>query len=145
VNVGADLRAVMFDMDGTLVSTLSTFLHCLNEISLRYKKESLGLEDIVPKFGPPAMVIVRGLTGALPEDLQNRAISDFYDCWKKNARDKVIVFPGIQSLLQDIRSSGKRLGLVTGIEKVMMESTPQALRVGQVFRDTNTSGRCPDR
>jgi len=50
---GHSLKAVIFDMDGTLVSSLSTIMHCENEISLKYKNQPLTLEDVIANFGPP--------------------------------------------------------------------------------------------
>ncbi|TMI06329.1 hypothetical protein E6H34_11150, partial [Candidatus Bathyarchaeota archaeon] len=43
-------KAIIFDMDGTLVSSLPVIYHCENEISRKYLKTSLTLEDVISKF-----------------------------------------------------------------------------------------------
>src|SRR5215472_7854201 len=123
----------MFDMDGTLVSTLSAFLHCENEISMKYLGKRLSLEEVVSGFGPAVSEIVRSLTAHLPAKVQSRAISDFYKCWAKSVSSKVVVFPGIVELLQRVQSSGKRLALITGVEKIMMEATLRPFELSKFF------------
>jgi len=68
---GGSLRAIVFDMDGTLVSSLPVIFHCENEISRKYLNATLALEEVIAKFGPPAHAIIRSMTANLSENLQN--------------------------------------------------------------------------
>jgi len=120
-------------MDGTLVSSLPVIYHCENEISLKYLKTSLTLEDVISKFGPPAHTIIRDMTRALPEGVQGRAVSDYYECYRTHVSIRGIVFPGIIELLRRIRGSGRRLALFTGVEKVMMEYTLNPFKLSEFF------------
>ncbi len=120
-------------MDGTLVSSLSLIHHCVNRISRKYVNQSLTLEEVISNFGPPARTIIKNLTAGLPEDLQSRAVSDYYECYSKNVSSKVLVFPGIVSLLQRIERSRKHLALVTGVEKTLMEYTLNAFDLSKFF------------
>ena len=131
--VGVSLKAVIFDMDGTLVSSLPVIFHCENEISLKYLKTTLTLEDVIAKFGPPARAIIANMTNSLSEDLRNRAVSDYYECYSKNVARKGLVFPGIVRLLQRIRSSRVHTALVTGVEKAMMEYTLSPFGLSKFF------------
>ena len=121
-------------MDGTLVSSLPVIYHCENEISLKYLKTSLTLEDVISKFGPPAHTIIRDMTRALPEGVQGRAVSDYYECYRTHVSIRGIVFPGIIELLRRIRGSGRRLALFTGVEKVMMEYTLNPFKLSEFFK-----------
>ena len=129
----ARLRAIIFDMDGTLVSSLPVIYHCENEISMKYLKTSLTLEDVIAKFGPPARTIIANMTNSLPEDLQNRAVSDYYECYRGNVAARGLVFPGIIRLLQRIRSSRLQVALVTGVEKAMMEFSLDPFGLSKFF------------
>ena len=131
--VGVSLKAIIFDMDGTLVSSLPVIYHCENEISIKYLKTTLTLEDVIAKFGPPARTIIINMTNSLPEETRNRAVSDYYDCYSKNVATKGLVFPGIPLLLQRIRSSGLHTALVTGVEKAMMEYTLNPFDLSKFF------------
>jgi HAD superfamily hydrolase (TIGR01509 family) len=121
-------------MDGTLVSTLSTIYYCVNEISAKYIEKNLTLEEIIARFGPPARTIIRNLTSNLERDLQEKAVSDYYQCYRNNVATKALVFPGMTGLLGKIRTSGRNLALLTGVEKVMMEYTLDAFDLSKYFQ-----------
>ena len=127
-------KAVIFDMDGTLVSSLPVIYHCENEISLKYLKTSLTLEAVISKFGPPAHTIIRDMTRTLPEGVQGRAVSDYYECYRTHVSIRGLVFPGIAELLHKIKESGLRLALFTGVEKTMMEYTLNPFKLSEFFQ-----------
>ena len=130
---GISIKAVILDMDGTVVSSLPVIYHCENEISLKYLKTTLTLEEVIAKFGPSARTIIANMTSRLPEDLRSRAVSDYYECYRMNFARKGLVFPGIVSLLQKIRSSGTHTALVTGVEKAMMEFSLEPFDLSKFF------------
>jgi len=126
-------------MDGTLVSSLSVIFHCENQISRKYVNATLALEDVISKFGPPAHAIIRSMTAGLSESLQRQAVTDYYDCYRTYVVKKALVFPGITQLLRRIRSNGKMLALVTGVEKVMMEYTLNPFDLSEFFETRITA------
>src|SRR2546426_2047248 len=123
------LMAIVFDMDGTLVSSLPVIFHCENEISRKYAKATLSLEDVISKFGPPAHAIIRSMTSSLPETLQSQAVVDYYECYQKNVPARGLAFPGFTNFLGEIQSASNRLGLVIEAEKALMNypSNPSIL------------------
>jgi len=137
--LGASLKAIVFDMDGTLVSSLPVIYMCENMISQQYTKATLSLEDVISKFGPPARTIIRDMTASFPEKIQKQAVLDYYECYSKNVPNRALVFPGIPDLLKRIHSSGKRLGLFTGVEKQMMEYTLDPFGLSQYFDERITA------
>ena len=130
---GGALKAIIFDMDGTLVSSLSCIHHCMNLVSQKYINRALTIEEVISNFGPPARRIIENLTSNLPQDLQTRAVSDYYDCYTANGSQKLVVFPGIIELLEKIRGSGKHLALLTGVERILMNYTLDAFDVSKFF------------
>ena len=120
-------------MDGTLVSSLPVIYHCENEISRKYLKTSLRIEDVISKFGPPAHKIIRDMTRTLPDDIQTKAVMDYYECYRTHVSGRGLVFPGIPELLHKIKSSGRRLALFTGVEKAMMEYTLNPFKLSGYF------------
>jgi len=126
-------KAIIFDMDGTLVSSLPVIYHCENEISYKYLKTSLTLEEVISRFGPPAHTIIRDMTRNLSDELQIRAIADYYECYRTHVSSRGLVFPGITDLLRKIKVSGRRLALFTGVEKNMMEYTLAPFKLSELF------------
>lgn len=120
-------------MDGTLVSSLSCIYYCVNEISTKYVQKQFTLEEIIASFGPPARTIIRSITSNLAKDLQEKAVSDYYQYYRNNVATKALVFPGITGLLGKIRRSSRSLVLLTGVEKVMMEYTLDAFDLSKFF------------
>jgi HAD superfamily hydrolase (TIGR01509 family) len=133
-NREAQPKAIIFDMDGTLVSSLPVIYHCENEISHKYLKASLTLEDVISKFGPPARTIITDMTQNLPEAVQSKAVSDYYECYRTHVPGRALVFPGIPELLRKIKSAGRRLALFTGVEKNMMEYTLNPFKLSEFFK-----------
>ena len=121
-------------MDGTLVSSLPVIYHCENEISRKYLQTSLTLEDVISKFGPPAHTIIRDMTRNLSDEVQSRAVADYYECYRTYISSRGLVFPGITELLRKIKSSGRRLALFTGVEKAMMEYTLNPFGLSEFFQ-----------
>jgi len=130
---GARPKAIIFDMDGTLVSSLPVIYHCENEISRKYLKTSLTLEDVISKFGPPAHTIIKEMTRSLPNSVQIKAVSDYYECYRTHVSSRGLVFPGITELLGKIKGSGRRLALFTGVEKNMMDYTLNPFKLVDFF------------
>jgi pyrophosphatase PpaX len=126
-------RVIIFDMDGTLVSSLPVIYHCENEISRKYLNASLSLEDVISKFGPPARTIITDMTHDLPDEVRRRAVSDYYECYRTHVSSRGLVFPGITELLRKIKVSGRRLALFTGVEKNMMEYTLTPFKLSEFF------------
>jgi pyrophosphatase PpaX len=126
-------RAIIFDMDGTLVSSLPVIYHCENEISRKYLNASLSLEDVISKFGPPAHTIITDMTHDLSDEIRSRAVSDYYECYRTHVSSRGLVFPGITELLRKIKVSGRRLALFTGVEKNMMEYTLTPFKLSEFF------------
>ncbi len=129
----ARAKAIIFDVDGTLVSSLPVIYHCENEISRKYLKTSLTLEDVISKFGPPAHTIIKEMTRSLPDSVQIKAVSDYYECYRTHVSSRGLVFPGITELLGKIKGSGRRLALFTGVEKNMMEYTLNPFKLSEFF------------
>lgn len=133
------LKAIVFDMDGTLVSSLSTIWHCENLISQKYTGKPLTLEEVIAKFGPPARTIIRDMTEQLSEETKTRAVSDYYDCYSQTIFERGLVFPGVADLLQRIQRSHKALALFTGVERKMMEYTLRPFGLSKFFRTIVTA------
>src|SRR5205807_8406744 len=120
-------------MDGTLVSSLPVIYHCENEISRKYLKTSLTLENVISKFGPPAHTSIKEMTRSLPNSVQIKAVSDYYECYRTHVSSRGLVFPGITELLGKIKGSGRRLALFTGVEKNMMDYTLNPFKLVDFF------------
>jgi pyrophosphatase PpaX len=129
-----NLNGVIFDMDGTLVSTLPLIVHCLNEIVEKYLSRKLTLEEVISTFGPAAREIIRRFTVQLGEIQSKSAIEDYYGCYRRELPRRALLFPGIEELLAKLQNSGKRLAVFTGVERVLMELTLDSFGLRKYFQ-----------
>jgi pyrophosphatase PpaX len=134
ISPGPGLKGIIFDMDGTLVSTLPLIVHCVSEISEQYLDKKLTLDQVIETFGPPAREIIRRLTSPLGETESKSAVKDYYDCYRSELPRKALLFPGIPDLLQALNGSGKQLAVFTGVERVLMDLTLDNFNLKQYFQ-----------
>ncbi len=121
MNPVTSIKGVVFDMDGTLISTEAVIVHCVNETSKKYLKRELPAGDAFWTLGPPARNIIKGFANSLPNKPVREAVEDYLFCYRNNFLDKAILLPGVTLLLQKLRASGRRLAVVTAEERGLME------------------------
>jgi pyrophosphatase PpaX len=129
----ASIKGVIFDMDGTLISTEAVIVHCVNETSKKYLKRTLPQGDAFWTLGPPARNIIKGFANGLPGNPVKEAVEDYLSCYRNNFPDKTILFHGIPQLLQKLRASGRRLAVVTAEERSLMEFNLATLGLKDYF------------
>ena len=129
----ASIKGIIFDMDGTLISTEAVIVHCVNETSKKYLKRALPAGDAFWTLGPPARNIIKGFADGLPAKPVREAVDDYLLCYRNNFLDKATLFPGIPRLLQKLCASGKRLAVVTAEEKALMEFNLATLGLKDYF------------
>ncbi len=104
------VRAVVFDLDGTLVDTMTSAPQAYADTVRDLSGCAVSIEDVIEvwNLGPTRVVLTELLSrDATDEDLK---------CFTKNFRvavAEVQPFPGILSLLRQLTSSGRSLSIFT--------------------------------
>lgn len=127
------IKGVIFDMDGTLISTEAVIVHCVNEISKKYLKRALPAGDASWTLGPPARNIITGFAKGLRGKPVKKAVDDYLSCYRRNFPNKAIIFPGIAELLKKLHASGRHLSVVTAEERALMEYNLATLGLKDYF------------
>ncbi len=130
---GKALKAVIFDMDGTLVSTQPLITFCIANVSKKYLKRRLSAQDSLWKFGPPARNIIAAFGGRLPTVPIQDSVHDYHSCYRENLLGKAILLPEIPQLLRDLRDSGRRLSVVTTEERPLAEHCLETFALEDYF------------
>ena len=109
-----DIRAVLFDLDGTLVDTAPDLGHALNLQRIRHGLAPLSNDLIRPQASHGA----RGLLGLgfdlHPDDARFAAMrEEFLELYAANLCRDSQPFPGILDLLDAIEARGLKWGVVT--------------------------------
>ena len=110
-------RAVIFDLDGTLVDTAPDLMRATNHVLGLLGRPPISMEEVRSFVGHGARALLsRGLnaTGGLPEgydvEPDYRRFVDFY---AQNIAGGSVPYPGVIKLLQRLTGDGLALGVCT--------------------------------
>jgi phosphoglycolate phosphatase len=111
-------RAVLIDLDGTLVDSLPDIACAINSMRVELGLSTLPLKQIASYVGKGVDVLVhRALTGTIddqapPEDFQ-RGKQSFDRHYSQVNGNESRVYPGVQQALQELQGKGMPLACVT--------------------------------
>lgn len=123
------IKAVLFDLDGTLVNSLSDLAastnYALNELGFPpHKTEEFRylVGDGMPKL----------IERALPEnsrssDIHKKCLDIFMAHYKAHYNDSTYAYPGIVKLLNDLKNEGFKLAVISNKAQNMAEKVAERL------------------
>ncbi|HEX9106765.1 MAG TPA: HAD family hydrolase [Longimicrobiales bacterium] len=113
------LSAVLFDLDGTLVSTRRLYLEAYRR-ALEAQLQRLPTVEEVIALRPRAEL--RFLRDLVPAEVYDACLRDFRRFYAELHESHFGgVYDGVEEMLRGLRSSGRRIGLVTGKSRASWE------------------------
>ena len=109
-------RAVVFDLDGTLVDSVPDLQAALNWLLPRFGRRTVSRDEVTGMVGDGVPKLVeRGFlaTGGLPEDGLDGPIAEFTGHYEANAAALTAPFPGAVRALEVLRDAGCLLAVCT--------------------------------
>jgi phosphoglycolate phosphatase len=110
-------RAVIFDLDGTLVDTAPDLMRATNHVLTALGRRPITMAEVRVFVGHGARALLtRGLaaTGGLPEGYDVEPdYKRFVQFYSENIADGSVVFPGLVDLLDRLKAEGYGLGVCT--------------------------------
>jgi pyrophosphatase PpaX len=117
-------------MDGTLTQTHQLIFDAFNHVAEKYINKRLAPKEIVALFGPPEEEAVENMIGT--RNIAS-AMDEYYRFYQERHNDLASLFPGIQELLEFVRSKGIIIGLFTGKGRRTTEITLHEFCIEQYF------------
>jgi len=110
----AQVRALLFDFDGTLADTAADLCAAVNALRAERGLEALPVAEARPYASSGARGLLRVAFGLTPEHPEYDAMRDAFlrhyaDCLSA----QTVLFPGIAELLEDLSARGIGWGIVT--------------------------------
>jgi len=130
-------RAVIFDLDGTLVDTAPDLMRATNHVLESLGRRPISMEEVRSFVGHGARALLtRGLaaTGGLPEayDVEPDYIR-FVDYYSQNIAEGSTPFPGLIRLLDRLKAEGFGLGVCTNKLEGLSVQLLDALKLSPYF------------
>jgi HAD superfamily hydrolase (TIGR01509 family) len=110
----APLKALVFDMDGTLFDSTETVTEAYREAVIRGGGPSCATDEVVAAYplGPPNAILSHLLGRPCnPTDLQA------YHALLERLADRVVVYPGVAETLESLGAIGVPLAVFTGASR----------------------------
>lgn len=130
-------RAVIFDLDGTLVDTAPDLMRATNHVLEGMGRRTLSMDEVRSFVGHGARALLtRGLnaTGGLPEGYDVEPdYQRFVEFYSSNIADGSTVFPGLIRLLDRLKAEGFGLGVCTNKLEGLSVQLLDALDLSRYF------------
>jgi len=131
LNSGNNLKltGIIFDIDGTLISTNELIFKSFNHVTEKYLGKSFSDSEIIGFFGPTEDVILKDLM----KNQYEEARKDYFDFYSSEHNELTKKIDGISELIENIKSRGIFLSNYTGKGKTSTEITLRKLNIYNYF------------
>lgn len=122
-------KAYIFDLDGTLVNTLSDIASAVNEMLTHYGFDRHSDDEIRLMIGKGARNLI---TRALPEDRRNQEFVDealeyYRGCYDRNTVVNSYVYEGLSQVVEALKSNGAKLAILSNKDDRHVKKIVEAL------------------
>lgn len=127
------LKAVIFDLDGTLANTISAIREGINATMRRYGYPEHTDEEVLSFINNGArMLIKRSMPAEVRRDeaLVSRVLADYDVEYGKVYHHTDTTYPGIPQLLCDLRARGLRIGVLSNKQDPFVRALAEQLIPG---------------
>ena len=132
-------KAVIFDVDGTLIDSNDLHTECWVETFQHFGLD-FAYDQVRGQIGKGGDQLLPTLLPASVWEQQGEAISDFRnDLFKRNYLSRVQPFPGVRPLFERIRADGALIVLASSGLQVEVDQHVETLGIGDLISAATTS------
>ncbi len=126
------IKAVLFDLDGTLIDTAPDMGGALNNLLIEENLDPIPIESLRPYVSQGGLVLTRlGFAGKVPEDAIEPLRQRFLHHYRAIVADESRLFDGYQVILDELDRRAMPWGIVTNKPEWLTHPLLQQLELAQ--------------
>lgn len=107
-------KAVIFDLDGTLLNTLGDLRNATNAALRKQGWPERTTEEVCAFIGNGIRNLMRqSVPSGTPDDLIDQSLADFYEYYSQHMQEETHPYEGIPELLAQLKADGKKIGILS--------------------------------
>jgi phosphoglycolate phosphatase len=130
-------RAVIFDLDGTLVDTAPDLMAATNHVLSLLKRRPITMPEVRTFVGRGARVLIERGVAATGDAIDEASLTyyhaEFLRHYEGHTADRSEIFPGVVALLRRLSNSGIKAGVCTNKPEGLSHQLLNALDLSQFF------------
>jgi phosphoglycolate phosphatase len=130
------LKAIIFDLDGTLIHSAPDIQFALNEALKTINRDPLDIETIISFIGNGSEVLVNRIidfTGGGNKSLNHKVFNTFMNIYEENITTLTRPYPGVIEALESFRAQGLKLAVCTNKPNNLANKICENLDIAKYF------------
>jgi phosphoglycolate phosphatase len=139
------IRAVLFDLDGTLVDSLEDLTDAVNHTRSAFSLPRLAKDAVRLKVGKGARNLVQQVIPEVTAADIDRALGMFLEFNKQHIADKSRLYPGIAAILHELATRDIKMAVISNKNEDLSTLILQALGINDLFESICGGDTYPER
>ncbi len=102
-------KAVLFDLDGTLLNSLPDISRCMNTVLAKHNLPGFPMLDYRYMTGNGALKLTQRSLDAAHQDMVDTVLDEYAKLYAVHCFDESYLYPGIADMMQDLKAAGYQL------------------------------------
>lgn len=129
------VRALIFDLDGTLIDSKRDLIHSVNAMLTEMGREAQAAETISGYIGHGApTLIARALGSGATEEETKHALQFFLAYYEEHKMDNTCAYPGVAEALEELQGKSVPMAVLTNKPARISVRILKALGLAEYFR-----------